>query len=89
MRSRRKRSTSPGSRRLGPLLRQQALGLGGKGSQLLLGDDDLPAPVSGTTTYAYNEHGQLTSQTDARNITPPCGRSSLPVLTNISSLSTR
>jgi RHS repeat-associated protein len=27
------------------------------------------SPVSGTTTYAYNEHGQLTSQIDARNIT--------------------
>jgi RHS repeat-associated protein len=27
------------------------------------------SPVSGTTTYAYNEHGELTSQIDARNIT--------------------
>jgi len=27
------------------------------------------SPVSGTTTYAYNEHGQLTTQVDARNVT--------------------
>ena len=27
------------------------------------------SPVSGTTSYAYNEHGQLTSQLDARSIT--------------------
>ena len=27
------------------------------------------SPVSGTTTYAYNEHAQLTSQLDARGIT--------------------
>jgi RHS repeat-associated protein len=27
------------------------------------------SPVSGTTTYAYNEHGQLTIQLDARGIT--------------------
>jgi len=27
------------------------------------------SPVSGTTTYAFNEHGQLTSQLDARGIT--------------------
>ena len=26
------------------------------------------SPASGTTTYAYNEHGELTSQLDARGV---------------------
>lgn len=36
------------------------------------GDRDLMTaqvpPVSGTTTYAYNDHGELTSEIDARGV---------------------